>query len=131
MKKAKLGVLASVFVLAGCGSEIPFERGPNIDDDLATPPDQVTDISFSADVVPILQSCTGCHTSGTGGWTYSGGAGSHGQVLSVINTTSPANSLLLVKATGAGGHGGGSLFSASSDEYQAILAWIQEGAMNN
>lgn len=48
--------------------------------------------------------------------------------------TTPKNSLLVLKPTGAyspGGHGGGTLFSDQSDEYKTILGWVQAGAQND
>lgn len=45
-----------------------------------------------------------------------------------IDLKNPEKSLLLLKPIGAAPHGGGRRFTADSPEYQAILAWIRDGA---
>ena len=118
-------------VVSGCGTENPFSRGPETEDDATNNPVAGENVSFSSDVVPALNSCVSCHRSGAGGWTYDGGAGAYASVLEVVDRNDPAGSLLLVKATGGGGHGGGTLFSSSSNQYDAILRWIEQGAGDN
>lgn len=119
-----------VFGLAGCGTENPFDRGPDFDNDVIDP-GQSSEISFSTSIKPILQKCEGCHSGGTGGWTYDGGGGAHGQALSVVDLSDPEGSLLVVKAIGGDAHGGGAVISNNSDSYNALLVWIQEGAKDN
>lgn len=118
-------------VFLGCGTENPFDRGPDYDDGSLIAPGLVEDMSFSANVMPVLSKCTGCHAGGTGGWTYDGGTEAYTQAFSVVDTAAPENSLLLIKGSGGDGHGGGSLFSSASDDYQKILAWISDGAPDN
>ncbi len=79
-----------------------------------------TTLTFTNNILPIMQSagCTGCH-----GW-----ASSYSGVIQRINTQNPANSLILLKATATVSHGGGQRFTTSSQEYQTILNWIQQGA---
>ena len=79
-----------------------------------------TTLTFTNDILPIMQSagCTGCH-----GW-----ASSYSGAIQRINTQNPANSKLLLKATATVSHGGGQRFTTSSQEYQTILNWIQQGA---
>jgi len=42
--------------------------------------------------------------------------------------SSPSASLLLLKATGALAHGGGKRLTVGSEDYQAILRWIENGS---
>ena len=68
------------------------------------------------------------------------GGSSKGEVYSVftvapkapspprINLEQPEQSLLLLKPTFAVPHGGGSLFSRGSEDYQTILDWVRNGA---
>lgn len=118
-------------VLIGCGTDNPFERGPDFDDGSIDMPAPGEQFSFAADVKPILNACVGCHASGTGGWTYDGGADAYSQTQEVVNTNDPENSPLLVKGSGGDGHGGGTLFTGSSAEYTTLLQWIQDGAPDN
>ncbi len=125
-----IAVALVVFGLAGCGTENPFDRGSDFNNEILDP-GETSDISFSATIQPILQQCQGCHSGGTGGWTYDGGAGAHGQVLGVVDVSDPEGSLLVVKSIGGDSHGGGAVISQNSDSYNALLVWIQEGANDN
>lgn len=116
---------------AGCGTENPFSRGPGTEDDQIVGPGPGGEVSFANNVVPALSACVACHRSGAGGWTYDGGAEAYASVLEVIDRNAPGDSDLLVAATGGDNHGGGTVFSASSDTYAAILAWIEQGALDN
>ena len=116
---------------AGCGSENPFRRGPEalVDHDDAAIPDGP--VSFARDVVPALSSCSSCHRSGAGGWVYAGGGSAYTEAFSQVDLANPINSGLLVKGSGGGGHGGGTLFSRTSTQYLTLLQWIEEGAPDN
>lgn len=93
-------------------------------------------VSFSQDVMPILQSrCQVCHQSG-------GVAGNtrfivadvnstYNSVINLIDLVNPQNSRLLRKGAGLTDHGGGQVIAPNSPEFQTILQWIQEGAPNN
>lgn len=132
MFKQSLLILVASISLAGCGTDNPFDRGE--DHFIAADPADgtaVEGLSFTADVIPALQVCASCHSSGAGGWTYGSGTGSFSSVIDKIDMDSPENSLLLIKATGGGGHGGGAFFTVSSLQYQAIVNWIAEGAKDN
>ena len=48
-----------------------------------------------------------------------------------VNTAVPAESLLLLKATGAVTHTGGKLFEKDSDLYKTLAAWIAAGAADD
>ncbi len=88
-------------------------------------------VSFSADVLPILnQSCAGCHGS-NGNFHLSTATDKYAEVMKFVNTANPSNSRLLLKATNTISHGGGMVLSTQSPEYQKILQWIQSGAPNN
>jgi len=130
--KARLIIpILSLFVLIGCGTDNPFDRGNDLPVTGDTGGENIGPVSFANDVMPVLQVCASCHSGGAGGWVYTGGVESHDAVVSVIDQSSPDESTLLVAATGGGGHGGGSFFNVGSSEYQTILAWIQSGAEDN
>ena len=117
--------------LVGCGTENPFDRGEDFDDGTVEAPGAAESVSFATDVKPALSKCSSCHAGGTGGWTYDGGANAFGQVLSVVDLDDPENSTLLVKGSGGNGHGGGKVFSVSSEDYKALLAWIEDGGLDS
>ena len=117
--------------LAGCGTENPFQRGPEVlvDDDTAIPP-AAGEVSFSDDVAPLLSSCISCHRGGTGGWTYTGD-NAYAETIAIVDIQDAENSLVLVKGAGGQSHGGGTLFGQNSSQYQTILLWIEAGAPDN
>ncbi|MDA0378669.1 MAG: hypothetical protein O3C45_08295 [Bacteroidetes bacterium] len=119
----------ALFVLVGCGTDNPFDRGADLPFRNNASPSGP--LSFASDIKPVLQVCASCHSGGAGGWVYTGGVDSYNAVLSAIDTIHPERSELLVKATGGDGHGGGSFFSVNSTSYQAIANWIAQGAENN
>lgn len=130
--KARLIIpILSLFVVAGCGTDNPFDRGADLPNNGNSGGSVIGPVSFANDVMPALQVCASCHSGGAGGWVYTGGVDSYDSVISVINRTSPDESELLVKAIGGDGHGGGSFFNAGSSEYQTIVAWIAAGAEDN
>ncbi len=113
---------------SGCGSEHLFDRGE------LSPLTPVSDggpPSFSRDVVPALATCISCHGGGAGGWVYDGGPDAWTQTLTRVDQDDPASSLLLEKGSGAVSHAGGVYFAAGSVAYDAILAWIVDGAKDN
>jgi hypothetical protein len=116
--------------MIGCGTENPFDRGIEFDTGIEEG-SGTEEISFSAMVIPALSVCAGCHSSGTGGWTYGGGADAYSQVIDLINVNDPETSLLLVKGSGGEGHGGGTVLASSSSDYADIVAWVNAGASNN
>jgi hypothetical protein len=54
-------------------------------------------------------------------------AASHASVSALVDTSTPANSRLLIKGTG-NAHGGGAVLTVGSPDYQTILDWIAGGA---
>ncbi len=108
--------------------------------------DQSGGQGYGQGVYPILKnSCQGCHTQGgqAGGTNFivsdaqttyrtltTGKPVTQGY-NSFINKADPPASLLLLKATNQINHGGGQMLSTSSQDYQRILNWIQQGAPNN
>ncbi|HEV3436507.1 MAG TPA: DUF1549 and DUF1553 domain-containing protein [Gemmata sp.] len=102
------------------------------------------DISFERDVMPIL-SRAGCNAgachgnfNGKGGFrlTLKGedptadlAALTHDMLARRTNPHRPAESLVLLKATGKVPHEGGVRFSPGSPEYQIVLSWISNGCL--
>lgn len=92
-----------------------------------------TAVSFASSVYPVLkQKCQACHNS-TSGRIYkvlSTAAATYTNLTSnsLVNTTTPANSLLLQKGGGKISHTGGNALGTS---YNTVLNWIQQGAKNN
>src|SRR5438132_8322082 len=100
-------------------------------------------LSFVKDIVPIFTK-SGCANSNCHGSIR----GQNGFKLSLfgyepeldfdaivkardarrINRADPAKSLVLLKPTFSVSHGGGERFKTGSLEYNAILAWVREGA---
>lgn len=103
-----------------------------------TPPTPGAALSYATDIYPIWQarSCTGCHGS-SGGLTLSGSASAtYAELFEVagrVNLATPSSSLILTKPATLGvSHGGGTRFASTSDaDYQKILTWITQGALNN
>ena len=90
-------------------------------------------VSFSGDVMPILEAkCKTCHGSG-GNFTISTAAGTYSNITvnSFLDTATPSNSRLLKKSRGTIDHDGGSVIPTTSLEYQTIVQWITEGASSN
>lgn len=125
-----LSLILVLVLFAACGTEHPFDRGDDLPagNEVTTPS---APLSFSADIKPVLQACASCHSGGAGGWVYAGGVESYDAVIDEIDINNPEDSVLLIKATGGDGHGGGALFAANSSSYQAIVNWIEQGAQNN
>jgi hypothetical protein len=103
-------------------------------------------VSFRLDVMPVFFRA-GCNSGGCHG----AAAGKDGFHLSLfgydaagdyyrltkqvpgrrIDLSVPAQSLLLMKATGAVPHSGGRRFKADTEYYSTLLRWIQEGAQDD
>jgi hypothetical protein len=120
----------------------------------------VTGLSYRKHVFPILRTkCAPCHIPGPtqaaqAGETFDYGAGldllTHGGstvevhdstgavtsyakrgIAAVVNTTSPAASLLFAKTLSGGMHGGGAFWDEAAPDYRALRQWIAEGALDN
>lgn len=151
-----LAIFFALNLLYGCAADDPLQRGELSDDecvdnafvynpspfasiaqadcpdpDVPDDTERPVQISFTNTVNPSLQKCAGCHTGGTGGWTYDGGAQAHAQVTGAVDITDAANSALLLKAINESAHGGGPQFEKDSEDYRSILAWIESGAPDN
>jgi hypothetical protein len=109
---------------------------PVANDDAGAPStgDAGTMPSFATSVHPLMASnCEVCHTAGglaaasamvlTGDVTHD-----FGQVQPLVDVSSPAESRLLLKASGQSNHGGGTIFATGSAGYQTLLTWISGGA---
>ncbi|MCA8923425.1 MAG: hypothetical protein KDD82_16530 [Planctomycetes bacterium] len=72
-----------------------------------------------AEVAAALADCAACHA-----WVND-----PAQVTARVDVADPPNSLLLLKATNAAPHGGGATWTTTGNaHYDAVLAWIQNGA---
>lgn len=100
-------------------------------------------VHFSTDVVPLLTKL-GCNSGGCHGKAE----GQNGFKLSLLGfepdqdyeaivqeargrrlmPSSPAASLLLLKATGTVAHGGGKRLTVDSEDYRALLRWVENGS---
>ncbi len=104
---------------------------------------RAADVSFRNHVQPILAkagcSSGACHgaAAGQGGFKLSlRGYDTEGDFLTLtrgafgrrINTTDPARSLFLMKATAAVPHKGGERFKVHSPEWQTLVEWVAQGA---
>jgi hypothetical protein len=112
-------------------------------------------LSYRKHIYPILRSkCSPCHIPGatmtrlvtksdldtpstsidhSGGldlMTYEGSAGKRG-IGSVVEVSSPADSLLLQKTMAGASHGGGAFWKEKDPDYLALKQWIREGAAKN
>ena len=97
---------------------------------------QVSAVSFSNDVYPILQNkCQICHGANSPidapVFIYSDAQTTYSAVINLVNLADPQNSRLLLKATNQTPHEGGQVIQPNSPEYQTILNWISQGAQNN
>jgi len=89
-----------------------------------------TDVSFSADIIPIFTAnCIGCHTSG-GQAPDLTSANAYNSIISMnlVDTSNPTASILYVKVNTGAMPPGGKLPQSQID---LILKWIQQGAKNN
>ncbi len=90
-------------------------------------------LSFATSIHPVMTaSCHGCHAVGQqAGDTQllltADVAADYEVVMRFVDTSSPAGSRLLSKMSG-NGHGGGTVFAATTPEYLTFLQWIQQGA---
>ena len=125
--------IAMVALLGGLQEARPADAGPG----------QNRPIRFGTDVAPVLTRL-GCN----GGGCHGKATGQNGFKLSLLGfepetdyeaivlesrgrriaQTSPHNSQLLLKATGAVAHGGGRALPPQSEDYRILLEWIAQGA---
>lgn len=103
-----------------------------------TPPSPVAavavpGVNFAVSVHPLLMaSCASCHATGklagTTRLALSGDvSGDYTRVRALVSPASPAQSVLIVKASGQG-HAGGPLLPIGSAGHTLLLAWVTEGA---
>jgi hypothetical protein len=121
---------------AGCADlsrgPAPAETTPSADAGADSASD-VAALSFASPVHGLLTAgCQGCHAQGqqAGDTQYllTGDPASDYSIVSLfIDLGAPARSRLLAKMSG-NGHGGGTVYGASTPEYAQILQWIQQGA---
>jgi hypothetical protein len=129
----------ALFVASALGCA-DFSRGPASQQDAggsgsgadAAPIGDGQTASFATDVYPLLSVCMTCHVPGGAAsdtsLIFSGNAATdYATVLPFVDISAPASSRILSKVSG-NGHGGGTIYAASTPEYQTILNWIQQGA---
>jgi hypothetical protein len=92
-----------------------------------------TTYHFSTDIEPDLESkgCTaGCHATQAPAMAAGATATNYTNVKALVSTANPSQSTLLTHLLPGGGHGGGPLFSGTTDPvYIKWSAWIQGGAL--
>jgi cytochrome c553 len=113
------------------GRIVNFDYTANLHTDINTSINE-NKKSFNSDVMPILLTCTSCHGN-SGNFTVTDANSTFNNITlnHFIDTTSPENSRLLLKATKSISHGGGERFNTSSAAYKTIITWINDGALNN
>ncbi|MES1207660.1 MAG: hypothetical protein ABUS79_17115 [Pseudomonadota bacterium] len=131
----KLWLLAP-FLVASTHACADFSRGEpsapaGASTDAGAPADAGA-LSFATDVYPLLAICMNCHVPGgaasSSSLIFTGQSGTdYDAVMKFVQTASPASSRLLSKVSG-NGHGGGTIYAVGTTQYEAILAWIQQGA---
>lgn len=87
--------------------------------------------SFENDVHPLLvKLCISCHAAGnpTKNQLTNDPATDYPIILNLVDTSNPAGSELLQKASGEKPHGGGAVIDPAGPEYKLILDWITAGA---
>jgi mono/diheme cytochrome c family protein len=96
-----------------------------------TPIDTTVVISFASQIQPIFTSnCILCHKpGGTSPNLTAGNAFTSLNSSKYINTSTPSQSLIYRRVTPGGGFSGHA--TLSSDQAALLLAWIQQGAINN
>lgn len=112
----------------------------------AAPSKPERELSFRHDVMPVFfrAACNsgGCHGAAAGkdGFRLSlfgyDAAGDYFRLTQQmlgrrVNLAAPEESLLLLKATGAVPHTGGTLFKENSDHYRVLLEWVKQGARDD
>lgn len=109
-----------MFVLSlsfGCGTDTPFKRGAPSDSGgsgQGVAADGLSAEYFQTRLAPLLSSsCAGCHDNP---------APTLEAASDLVVPGNPDSSLLLMKASGQGGHE--EVWSASSEEYVTLRAWI-------
>jgi hypothetical protein len=131
-ERALLLVLLGAAV--GCAD---FSRGPASPAvDASAPSEAGTDgavVSFGADIHAFLISgCQHCHSAGqqAGDTSYllTGDAtADYAAATQFVDVASPTQSRLLAKMSG-NGHDGGTIYAATTPQYETILSWIRGGA---
>ncbi|MFO7567110.1 MAG: hypothetical protein R6X02_30980 [Enhygromyxa sp.] len=128
------GLIASSIALLACAD---FKRGEYWELDEAGEEQgegAEGEYGYAADVHSLLDAgCERCHAPGksadnTKFLIYSADVEqSYASTLEFVNFDSPGDSRLLSKTAGSA-HGGGVIFDDRSNEYELILAWIEQGA---
>lgn len=88
------------------------------------------ELRFEPDVHPLLvDGCQSCHEPGALEYVVSDDVDeTYEATLKIVDLDEPTSSRLLHKTRGDG-HGGGTVYDRTSEEYAVILSWIQQGAV--
>jgi len=136
-------IVRAVFIVAASLVLGPLDQGQGADAPAPKAGGQGQPVVFQRDVMPLLArlgcAASRCHGAfaGQGGMALSLFGGSpvddyetlvKAERARRVNRWEPAQSLLLLKATATIQHGGGRKVAPDSDEYRALLAWIEQGA---
>ena len=136
MRRGSAAVFAA-FVVVGCDGELTenITDAPIASDAGATVPSVTATVHFDTDIQKDIDalSCsnTGCHGSSMGGFRLirvaAGADLTENFEAFKRRSASSDKSLTLIKATGEGGHVGGTRFAKGDAVYARWLTWIQEG----
>jgi hypothetical protein len=125
--------LAASVGLAGCGDDDDDDGGAAAPPPTTTPPPTgcqppaTATVTFSGVVHPILiAKCGGCHGTTFGSSTR---ATAYAAAQTRVNTTTPAQSILIQKGNNEVTHAGGDQLTAA--EVTSITTWVTECAQNN
>jgi len=88
--------------------------------------DTVGSVTFSQDVLPIFSKCTGCH-SGALPPNLTPANAFNAIVPAFVNLSNPAQSSIYTKPAPTGNHP----VKYTPGEAAIVLAWIEQGALNN
>lgn len=129
-------LMVAGLLLAGCGAQVSSTS--NLTGATLSCPDFVNNVFTNVLIVSIGgKACSDCHYAGSttgGGFKFypqastANNPANYYAALGFSDLNNPANSRLLLKPLGdpsVGGHGGGVIFSGTSDPYYLImLAWV-------
>ncbi len=142
-----LGALSCTAPLLHVAAAAPSPQALAVVSKSPLPPSEPDrEVSFRHDVMPVFfrAACNsgGCHGAAAGkdGFRLSlfgyDAAGDYFRLTQQmlgrrVNLAAPEESLLLLKATGAVPHTGGTLFKENSDHYRVLLDWVKQGARDD
>ena len=118
-----LAVLAIIIIVSSCQYKFIVEP-------VVPPPDPEDTISFSQEIVPIFseQGCTGCHnTGGQAPDLTADNAYNSITSMGLVDTNDPPASKIYYYPLPDGNH----FAKYTSAQASLVLAWIEQGALDN